>query len=396
MSKLASVVFSSLILSTFITGCNANISSQINPNQKVLQDIADQYLTQLSPYEITALPITVQCGDQSQTTALAGTMGNGEQYPPIQSNSIYQIGSITKSFASVVLLQLEDNPKNNFSINDTMGKWFPEYPQWSSVTIRELMNMTSGIPSYTMDYYNSNVGNYTTYISPENLIGYVANQPLLFKPGSQWNYSNTNYVLLGLLIRKITGNSPDIEITNRIIDKLHLTNTHFVLDVPQYVVPVDQLVHGYFNQQSIPIVPMGTDTTFWSLSEAYTAGAIISTPQDISTYVYSLYNPGVLLTPKQLALLTSLVSQKTGQPIAAPTANDPSAFGLGIMAMYLPNYGVIYTYGGDEPGFLFEYFYNPTNKAIMSYAINSVSDQDQSIENNLGYTLLAYSTQLCK
>src|SRR4029079_16510385 len=117
---------------------------------------------------------------------------------PVNEQTLFQIGSITKSFVSAIILQLEADPTYHFSINDKLGKFFPEYPKWQDVTIKQLMNMTSGIPSYSnsevfFEKYSADPYYDSTY---QDMLNMVKDQDVLFKPGKQWDYSNTNYILM--------------------------------------------------------------------------------------------------------------------------------------------------------------------------------------------------------
>ena len=130
------------------------------------------------------------------TTTLGGSV-------PVRPDSVWQIGSNTKAFTSVLLLQLE--AEHRLSIDDTLGTWLPQYPQWEDVTIRRLLNMTSGIATYDDQpaWYADYAADPHTYFSPERLVGYVLDAPAT----SGYSYSNTNYVLAEMIIERVTGTS---------------------------------------------------------------------------------------------------------------------------------------------------------------------------------------------
>jgi D-alanyl-D-alanine carboxypeptidase len=108
--------------------------------------------------------------------------------------------------------------------------------------------MSSGIPDYVNDTFEvieKSLLNPNYYFHPSELVATVESMPIFFAPGQGFHYSNTNYVLLGMLIQKITGNSPITEIKNRIFKKLNMTHTYFPENLPSKVVPVDQMTNGY-------------------------------------------------------------------------------------------------------------------------------------------------------
>src|SRR5580698_113597 len=118
------------------------------------------------------------------------------------SNTVFQIGSITKQFTSAIILQLQEQHK--LSVQDKLSKYIPDYPNSDSITIENLLTHTSGIYNYTNDdAYMQNTS--ATPIKLETLISLFKNKPLDFSPGTKYSYSNSGYVLLGYIIERITG-----------------------------------------------------------------------------------------------------------------------------------------------------------------------------------------------
>lgn len=383
-----------ICLSIVLFGCgngnvnniDTNISPQLN---SILNNFVENYAE--SDY-FSAVSATVKCGNSNPVSGIAGTLESSGTIP-INTNSLFQIGSTSKSFTSVVILQLADDPTYNFSLNDTLGKWFknvdgsPTYPQWESVTVTQLMNMSSGIP----DYFNDNPSilittllNPNQYFTPTELVSSVALMPVLFAPGEGFNYSNTNYVLLGMLIQQITGNSPIEEIQNRIFNKLNLKHTYFPSNLPASVVPVDNMTNGYGLINFLPD-PYSNLNGFYnftwnSLSIYYTAGGIISNPQDLITYTQALYHPGQLLTASEIRSFTSdMVSQNPtpgypngGQAITQVTENIPVGFGLGVFNIFSSeSLGSYYMYNGATLGYGSFYAYYPKNNMYITLMLNN-------------------------
>ena len=403
------------LLIAVLTACGGGgdtATTSSTANSLALSIILNNYLPRgkSASQPFSAISALVQCNNQAPITVTAGTM-QLDTPMLINTNSLFQIGSITKSFISVVLLQLADDPQNHFTINDTVGQWFKNidgsqsYPEWSNITIKQLMTMSSGIPDFARDIDTILLQRLQypyTYIPPQNLIASVYGMPLLFVPGTGYHYSNTNWILLGLLIEKITGNSPISEVNNRIIHKLNLTHTYFPLNLPAAVVPQNQMVHGYTGNIQLP-PPYSSldgihDITWATLSPNYTAGAIISTPSDINTYVHALFNPGPLLTTDEITTLTTNLvaiepSSAAGQEISQVTKSIPVAYGLGIISLYaaLP-LGNYYEYGGGTLGYGFVYEYFPTADIIVIFTLNTgVSNYSE-----LAHSIVNYAFHICK
>lgn len=365
--------------------CFAN-NDHAAEQKALLQNFANQRLNDRDSLSgrITAISMATQCRKNSPIYVQAGTNGI-KDLTPINENSLFQIGSITKSFISVVILQLAQ--ENGFSLdsNTIIAKYFPEYPKWGAITLRQLMNMTSGIPANgnkrTDDIFRKfTADQYHNYIRPVTILNLTYQHPLHFQPGTQYEYSNTNYTLLGMLIQRITHHSPEYEVKKRIIDKLNLQYTYFPKDkltsLPQ--VKKSEIVHGYafFSKDYDPysFMKFGQDITHFSLSYANYAGAIVSTPEDINIYLHALYNPGILLNAAQIKELTTLVSKINGQPLSLKKWTEKMGYGLGIIGYYSDEEDhIIYLYNGETNGFNFVYFYDPQTEMYLTFAVNSIS-----------------------
>lgn len=156
---------------------------------------------------------------------------------PMDENMIFRIGSNTKTFTVTVLLQLVDEGLIN--LNDQLSDYLPNFPRSKEVSIEMLTNMRSGIYNYSEseDFGLIMLKNPTHFWLPEDLIAIAAEQPYYFDPGTDFHYSNTNTIIIGVIIEMITGNSLESEIRIRIIDKLGLKNTRYLnngTEIPGY------------------------------------------------------------------------------------------------------------------------------------------------------------------
>ena len=342
--------------------------------RSLLQADLEAYLQQRGAAEhASAVGVSVNLADRDSTIdAAAGTTTYGGS-DPVRPDALWQIGSNTKAFTSVLLLQLE--AEGELSIDDPIGEWLPQYPQWGAVSIRRLLNMTSGIATYdeTPAFRADYTADPQRELSPERLVGYVVDAPAT----SGYSYSNTNYVLAEMLIEEVTGESYSHELRTRLIEPLGLCDLYYRPHLyPSWV--TDREPAGYYADDSKPewLSMVGRDTSHDSLSWARGAGGIISTLEDMTRWERALYS-GSLLPAEQQAELLSLVSTQTGQPIERTSLDDPTAFGLGTAQLTVPGLGTAWYYEGGTAGFRTLHVYLPESGVIVAFGANSATADDQ-------------------
>lgn len=358
-----------------LMGCNDTVKVNA-PLQGALQQDLSNYLTARSSAEhISTLALTVNLGQNSQDiNAEVGTTQYGGS-TPVTASSLFQIGSNTKVFTSVAILQLE--AAGILSLNDTVGKWLPQYPAWSQVTIRQLLNMTSSIPSYDNSSafeaaYSTNPMIQTT---PAQLVAYV--YPSTVKPGAAWAYSNTDYILAQMIVEKASPLKSYTSVIDQIISAQHLQNT-FYQDY-FYPQPIAQrVVSGYYvNNDSGLSKLYGRDTSGFSLGWAQGAGGIVANTSDLTDFLRALFG-GKILPPAQMAELESIVSTATGQPISQTSPSDPNGFGLGVFQVTLPNFPRAWVYQGSTIGYRATYMYFINTGQIITIFTNSQTTKEQN------------------
>ena len=353
-----------------------------------LQRDLNQYLGARSKIEhISAISLSVSLrGGNINVTAGRTRYGGGTLVTP---ESLWEIGSNTKAFTAATILQLEAEGK--LTIDQTVGRWLPQYPTWKNVTIRRLLNMTGGIPGYNRtaawlrDYAKNPKRNFTV----AELIAYVdpKHSRSAPPPTTGYDYSNTNYLLAQLIIERASGHSYASELDSRFFKPLGLSHTYYA-DM-QYPSDVrDRMVSGYFFSRAADKFGwasiFGTDVRDDSVSWLRAAGGIVSTPQDLNRWARALYT-GPILTPKQRSELLSIVSDKTGKPIAKTTLRDANGFGLGVAQITLPQSGTIWWYLGETAGYRMVEIYFPRKDAVIAYGLNSSPDSSEATK--LGMTI---------
>src|ERR671920_1200015 len=196
---------------------------------------------------------------------------------PMQADMHHRIGSVTKTFTATLLLQAAD--EGRLSLDDTIDQYIKGIPNGDEITLRQMANMSSGIASYTLDeeWEDEALANPKRAWTPEKLARIcIKDSPAFEPPGTGWQYSNTNYVLLGLVLEQVTGKQIGELYQKEIIKPLHLKDTSFPNADRALPKPYD---HGYTLQgQSDGQL---ADATHWTPTWSWTAGAMISTADDM-------------------------------------------------------------------------------------------------------------------
>lgn len=380
------------ILAGLLLTAPANAAQSDAALKAALQHDLNQYLSaRAKPEHISAISLSVSLHGAAQNINVAAGRTQYGGGVPVTPDQLWQIGSNTKAFTAAIVLQLE--AEGVLSIDQTVGHWLPQYPAWKNVTIHRLLDMTSGIPGYdnvqTMlqDLARAPKRNFTI---PE-LIAYVyPGSPHAPPPTSGYDYSNTNYLLCELIIERATHSTYKSELEQRIFHSdVGLTSTYY--SGTQYPASIlNRMVSGYFfshDADNAGLAPLlGKSTRDDSVSWMQSAGAIVSTPQDLTRWVRDLYT-GPILATKQRDELMALVSTKTGQPIKSTSLSDPRGFGLGIAQLTTPQTGTVWFYEGMTLGYRMVHMYFPRQDAAIAFGINSQPDSKQNDSGKLALAI---------
>ena len=354
-----------------------------------LQQILDAYVKDRASIEgLSGAALQVDRGAGKPILAIyAGDNGLSDKRP-IGPDTLFDIGSNTKAFTAALILKLEAQAK--LKLDDTIGKWLPQYPAWKDVTIRALLQMTSPIPNYseTIAISEIEVADLEHQFSDKDLVGFVdPGNGLHFPTPSGWFYSNTNYILAGLIIEAASGMNYEQALTTMILEPLGLHDTFYANGPhpgPASAGPVMSrvpralfLLQDCLSYQPEPcgvstLAPLiGKDMRLQNRSWAAEAGAIISNPHDLALWIRALFDKR-LIPAKQLEEMTTLVSNKTGLPLQGVSADAPDAFGLGLGRFYRKETGGAYWfYEGETLGFRTIFAYWPQDDLLITGSVNS-------------------------
>ena len=228
----------------------------------------------------------------SYTTAVG--LSNVADSEPMETGFHFRVGSVTKTFTAIAVLQLVD--ENLIALDEPIQTYLPEknIPRGDEITIRMLGNMTSGLFSYSFDsiFQVEFIDNPEKQWSPDSLLERAFCHPNLFDPGTEYFYCNTNTIILGLLVEKITDKLIMQVFEEKIFNPLSLNNTVWPVDL---TIP-SPYSNGYTNQT---IDGQVVNATHWSPSWAFTAGQLISNIFDLRANIESI-SEGTLISTKML------------------------------------------------------------------------------------------------
>ncbi len=372
------IVFFGILLFLVIALQNTKVFATNYPYRTLnvtLHSALKDYLSNYRKEEyISGLAMSVSLPGEKIRNFYVGKTRFGRKGRRISGRSLFQIGGITQTFVSAIILKLAAEKK--MSIYSSTGRWLREFKAWSDIPIRKLLNMTSGIPNYaeTQVFYKTEEKQIKTAWTRRQLVNLVypanKNAPAM-KQG--YHYAYTNYLLAGLMIHTVTGYSFKYALKHMVIDKLRLRNT-FYSDGFYPTNVRKRRVHGYYSNESVMPRLYHRDVTQNNLSWLGTAGAMMSTPEDVTIWTRALFS-GKFLPEKQMKQMLQLVSTKTGKHVAKATKDDPMASGLGFLQKYVPGIGNFWYAEAQTLGYRTLVFYAPKSKMIITICTNSAVDK---------------------
>ncbi len=265
----------------------------------------------------------------------------------------FRIGSVTKQFTAACILQLAEQGK--LGLDDQLSKYIPDYPKGDSITIHMLLNHTSGIKNYTdiPDFFPKAA----LPLSHDSMIAMFKNKPLDFSPGTKWNYSNSGYFLLGVIVEKASGKNFSNYLLEQVINRAGLKNT--AMDNLDSVLAFRAKGYGK-NSQGV-----WQHALYISMEGPYSAGAMVSTVDDLYTWIKALTN-------------NKIIAATSVKKMTTPYKDN---YGYGLLIDSLKTHSRIWHNGGI-PGFSSHLAYYPADEVTVVVISNNGSNSD-----NLGIAL---------
>lgn len=311
--------------------CGSSISDEVARDKAIDAGMASVVATGIPG-------ATLLIRDGGSTNRVAAGVGDTTTKTPMKVDDRVRIGSLAKTYISVVVLQLADEKK--LGLDDSVEKWLPGMvTNGSKVTIRMLLNHTSGVanyeehPNYMAPYMTGNLAHETT---PAQLVAMGNSLGPWFAPGASSRYSNTNYTLAGLVIEKVGGKTLAAQLDERIFKPLKLSSSYL---------PTSPGLTGAHARGYYVMGPNGaTDVTGFSPSIGWAGGGIVSTTDDVTTFYRALLEGKLLPAGLMAEMMTTVVDDKNGV-----------VYGLGIEKKDLPC-GPAWGHQGNFPGYFMESF----------------------------------------
>jgi D-alanyl-D-alanine carboxypeptidase len=248
---------------------------------------------------------------------------------PAGPTTVYEIGSITKQFTSSAIMRLVEQGKIN--LDDDLSKYVPGFPlHGRHVTIRELLNHTSGIHNYTAEPAWQT--HWAEDLTTDSIVGFVKRDTLDFAPGTRWSYSNTGYVLLGMVVEKASGKPYATYLDEQFFKPLGLRQTRYC---PSHA-PDATFATGY-SVKAGQLVP----SAYLSMTHPFSAGALCSTVRDFLVWQRALNNSSRVVSAHSYALMTTPDTLANGTRLT---------YGFGLQVSQIGSHRMV-SHGGGINGF---------------------------------------------
>ena len=314
--------------------------------------------------------------DETGTRQVASGLADLGSGRPMRADLRFRAGSLTKPLVATVVLQLV--AEGRLSLEDTVERWLPGILPYSDrLAVGRLLNHTSGVPDYIGPVYAALYQSAEARLrswAPRDLVALVADQPPRSAPGAAWSYSNTGYILLGLIVEAASGSPLGHELDRRILEPVGMGGTVFPERSADLPSPSSR---GY----SLPVGPDGAardgpllDLTAQDPSWAWAAGALVSTLEDLVAFFRALLG-GRLLPARLLAEMLATV------PV--PPASIPlplyDRYGMGLVELDTPA-GRLVGHQGGIPGFLSVVLSTPDGRRQLALMVNALNAPDPVYE----------------
>lgn len=289
-------------------------------------------------------------------TAGVGDIATGR--PPHPDDHM-RIASIAKAFSGAVALQLVD--QGRLSLDDTIGELLPNQPEaWHAVTLRQLLQHTSGLPDYTTapEFVEILRADPHHVFDPRTLLDFVAGEPLLFSPGSLYEYSNSDNIAVALMAEAVTGSRYEDLLKDLVYRPLGLRRTSLPLG---YQLPRPYL-HGY---DVLPPAEPEDISEALGASSVWASGGIVSTPNELGAFIRAYGGPTLLSEKTRKEQLTFRPGDSS-----EPAGPGTNAAGLAIF-QYTTRCGVLYGHTGNFPGYTQLAATTPDGTRSLTFSINT-------------------------
>lgn len=350
------------VLATALCAAKANLPAAAQSSAPEPSTLAMRIDSSVRRYVASVAPagIVVAVVRKGDTLALRG---HGERslelHAPMDSATVFRIGSVTKQFTAAAILRLEE--EGRLRLTQTVGDFLPQYPRWSRITLRQLLNHTSGLPEFQQDSSWQRLR--ANRSEAGAILDVMARAPLRFSRGTRVEYSNTGYLLLGRIVEAVTHETLAAYWSRTFFVPLGMTRARVCADgppAPDDAHGYEPSAHGMMPAASLPIAPFGG------------AGALCMSALDLLRWQRGLMDGRVLRTD-DVARMTASDTLADGRPTHLGWGVIPREIG-GIPAI---------THGGDIDGFSVEQGWLPRDSLQIVVLTNTFGSRPASLVESI-------------
>jgi D-alanyl-D-alanine carboxypeptidase len=323
-----------------------------------LDSIATDYLA-----EAPATGVTIAVVSRADTLLLKGYgERDREKHLVADANTVYRIGSITKQFTAAAVMRLVE--RGTVKLDDPITKYLPQYAQWSPVTVRQLLNHTSGIHSYTST--PNWRARWADDLTPAQVVSFVEKDTLDFAPGSAWRYNNTGYMLLGMLLETVTKQPYASLLDREFFQPIGMRSAAYCPSKP-----ADAAYAIGYTKDGASFKP----APYLSMTHPYSAGALCMSVPDYLRWQSALHSGRVVGT-NSVALMAGPEALTSGSKQGTKTG-----YGMGLATGVLGTHQII-QHGGDIHGFASQQYWFPADSLrVVAFVNTDGANQDWLVKN---------------
>jgi D-alanyl-D-alanine carboxypeptidase len=357
-----------LAIGLALTECSN--SEEANKDGETTVPSSEEVQSALEQAVAAGIPgIAVEIRGPEGSEFLAAGVASLEDERPLIPEDRFRIASVTKAFTAAVVMELVE--EGTLSLDDSVEHWAPGLlAEGDSITMRYLLAHTSGLPDYTKDEEFIEAFVAGEDLPPQRIVSFVSSEPLAFEPGTKYEYSDTDNIVLGMIVEAATGRSYEQELGSRVFEPLGL-RASVLPDAPTMPDPHAQ---GYqYPPESEGAGEPDDVTTALDPSAAWASGALVSTPSDLSRFFGGLLG-GELVGEDELAQMKETLAGE-----GSPSGPGTKRAGLGIFSYELPC-GEVWGHTGQFPGYQAFGAASPDGRGGLAMMANATGISEEANE----------------